>query len=127
MLPLVRYRFQVERPEEISGCPTLVPEAACGSELSVSLGTCGWLCVERLSLGSLLREASLERCFLPEIAGVLGEVSGCPVLVPEVTCRPELTTLAQGLGAGSVQKGSHWGACSKKLEKRPCGRSPLPE
>ena len=73
--------------------------------------------MERLSLGGLLRAASLERRFLPEGAGLLGEVPGCSLLVPEAICGPELTALAQGLGAGSLQKGTHWGACSKKLEK----------
>ena len=59
---------------------------------------------------------SLERRFPPEGAGLFGEAPGCPVPLPEATCGQELTTLAQGLGTGSVQKGSHWGACSKMLE-----------
>ena len=63
-------------PGEVSGCPTLVPEAACVSEVSADLGTGAWLCVERLSLGSLPREASLQSHFLWEGAGLLGEVPG---------------------------------------------------
>ena len=62
-------------PREVSGCPALVPEAACMLEVSAGLGTCGWLCVERLSLGGLPREASLERRFPLEGAGLLGGVS----------------------------------------------------
>ena len=48
--------------------------------------------------------------------GLLGEVPSCPVLVLEATCGQELADLVQGLEAGSVQKGSHWGACSKMLD-----------
>ena len=43
-----------------------------------------------------------------EGAGLLGEVFGCPALVPEAVCGPELT-------AGSVRKGSHRVVCSEKL------------
>ena len=63
-------------PGVVSGCPALVPEAACMSNVSAGLGTCGWLCVERLSLSSLPWEASLERRFPPEGAGLLGGVPG---------------------------------------------------
>ena len=60
---------------------------------------------------------------MPERAGLLGEVPGCPVLVSEAACgRAEArSTLDQGLGAGCVQKGTHRGACSEKLESGPVG------
>ena len=48
--------------------------------------------MERLSLGGLLQEASLERRLLMDGAGLLGEVPGCPVLVPLATCGLELAT-----------------------------------
>ena len=63
-------------PGEVSGCLALVPEAACGPEVTAGLGTRGWLCVERLSLGGLLREASLERRFPPE--GLPSFLKPCP-------------------------------------------------
>ena len=44
-------------PGEVSGRPALVPEAACVSEFSTGLGTLGWLCSGRLSLGGLFQEA----------------------------------------------------------------------
>ena len=76
---------------EVSGCPALVPEAACGPGHATGTGAWSWLCAERLSLGGLLQEPGGGRCLLPEGAGLLGGVSGCPSLVPEVTCRPEST------------------------------------
>ncbi|MBZ3878232.1 Melatonin receptor type 1A [Sciurus carolinensis] len=51
-----------------------------------------WFGAERLSLGGLLREAGRERSLPPEGAGLLGEVPGCPVLVPEAAYGLELTT-----------------------------------
>ena len=41
-------------PGEVSGCLALVPEAACGLEVTAGLGTYGWLRLDRLSLGGLL-------------------------------------------------------------------------
>ena len=88
-------------PGEVSGCLALVPEAACRPEVTAGLGTCAWLFVERLSLGGLLQEASLERRFPLEWAG-LRAAWGRPWLpcpVPEATCGQELTALVQGLEA----------------------------
>ena len=128
-LPLAHYWFQGERPGEVSGCPTMVPEAACELEVSAGLGTCNWLCVDRLSLGGLLQEASLEWHFPLEGARLLGQVPGFPVLVSEATCGwagagqdgPKLAALLlcrKALTGGPAPRG--WRIC-------PCGRSPPPE
>ena len=70
--------------------------------------------MERLSLGGLLREASLERHFPSEGAGLLGKsLAALSWSLKQRVGGPELAALYQGLGAGCVQKGSHWGACSE--------------
>ena len=132
-LPLAHYWFQGERPGEVSCCTALVPEAGCRSEVSTGLGTCGWLCVDRLSLGDLPRESSLERCFPPEGGWAAWGSPWRPVLVTEATCGqagagsgragagrggPELAALLlcrRALTGGPVPRG--WRIC-------PCGRSP---
>ena len=84
-------------PGEVSCCTALVPEAACRLEVSTGLATCGWLCVDMLSLGNLPREASLERRFPPEGGWAAWRSPWLSVLVTEANCG------LAGAGSGAGQ------------------------
>ena len=85
--------------------------------------------LERLSLWGLLRDATWNGAFRRRGpgCGLIEEVPGCPVLVPEATCGPELTALVQGLEDWSVQEGLTGGPAPRCWKIWPCGSSPLLE